>query len=140
MKSNSYHEYKCHANLSNNSPKLLNPSLKQIQNDNKIFKSLVEKKCAWTIHFSVACLPWRNSSSVYWSGFLCFTEIVVSSPEKLWRQQLLGTCICYNWQSRNLGSGPVCHWLAVLTWANYIHVKWDWTPSSLVFWFWESCM
>lgn len=46
MKSNPYYEYRCHTNLSDNSPRLLKPSLKETPNYNKIFKSLVEKKCA----------------------------------------------------------------------------------------------
>lgn len=64
LKSNSHHEYSCHTNLPDNSPKLLKPSLKQTQNCNKVFESLVGKTCPRTIHFFLAYLPWRNSRSV----------------------------------------------------------------------------
>lgn len=55
---------RCHTNLPDNSPKHLKSSLKQTQNCNKVFESLVGKKCPGPSMFFLAYLSWRNSRSV----------------------------------------------------------------------------
>ena len=53
---------------------------------------------------------------------ISLTETVVSLTREVLAATVRCTCIWYSWQSRNLGSAPVYHWPAMLTWAN-LHTR-----------------
>lgn len=60
-----------------------------------------------TIHFPLPVS--HEETQALCSVRISLTEYVVSLTREVLAAKVLCVCIWYNWQSRNLGSAPVCH-------------------------------